>query len=31
LLGGRFTVDARPDAGTRVTAEFPLRSDAEQQ
>ncbi|HUJ68978.1 MAG TPA: GAF domain-containing sensor histidine kinase, partial [Syntrophorhabdales bacterium] len=28
LLGGRFTVDARPEGGTRVTAEFPLRSDA---
>jgi len=30
LLGGRFTVDARPGAGTRLTAEFPLRPDAEQ-
>ncbi len=30
LLGGRFTVDARPEGGTRVTAEFPLGNDGVQ-
>jgi PAS domain S-box-containing protein len=31
LLGGQFTVDTRPGAGTRLTAEFPLKTGEEQQ
>jgi len=30
LLGGRFTVEAAPDAGARLTAELPLEMEVEQ-